>query len=120
MVPRICPTYTSNVASVTPLHTSGAASAGGPSKQPSFYLIVKLASTVRLFKFQLFLAEFHCVYSQFDPGRVIQSIPNSQMEIHIFLQNSTLNENFAEKLLQVWQNETKRKEVFSAQTRDQV
>ena len=110
MVPQICPTYTPSVTTF-----------GGAPQQSPLYLVVKLNVTVCLFNVHLFLAEFYCAYSQFDPGSVvIKSILNSQMEIQIFLQNSTLNENFAEKLLQVWQNETERNEVFSAQTRNQV
>jgi hypothetical protein len=114
-VRQICPTYVASDASVQPLHNSGASDG-----EPSFYLIVQLISTVHLFKFQRFLAEFRCVYSQFDPGRVIQSIPNSKMEIQIFLLNPTLNNDFVESLLTIWQNVTKRNEVFSKETRDQV
>ena len=117
MVPQICPTNSPGVGN-TPSHTSGGAAT---IMQSSLFLTVELPVKVCLFDVQLFLAEFLCVYTQFDPGNVaIQSIPNSPMEIQIYLQNSELNENFVENLFQVWQNNSRRNEVFSAQTREKV
>ncbi|XP_062517395.1 uncharacterized protein LOC134192662 [Corticium candelabrum] len=102
------------------LSTYSVASTPRATLLPPRYLTLELRVSFDQFLYCQFLSEFNCVYNLFDPEDVlVRNIPQT-MNVRIYLQNVATNDQFIANFLMVWNNETRRREVFSCFIRNQI